>query len=317
MNTIGSITSDSKYLSPLYQGTKGAMRHYINFVFGVEQSEKFSEELHNAIRGTKDSTGKYVNGKGFNGFWGSVGDAWEKSKDVTQEVVNGEIKNKSLWKVITESFKKVPGEFKEATSAAKVLSETSKWAATKSILGDTGKILFKRMPLIGNILCVAQEIPNIYRAFTSPQGGLGTGVKEIVRTGLKLAGFAAGTAIGGLLGPVGAIGGGILGGIITDKLVGKSFSDKLDEAKEKQHQEIPQQEEIRQAVPKNIQYAQNAPVKGQNQYAINPFMQSPYAQNPFGAPQAPMMPGAMAMNSQYGMYDYRDKDLMAMSAGLA
>lgn len=294
-----TVSFYSQYVSPAWQGTKSAFHNYANFVFGVEQSEKFSKELHSAIRGTKNAAGKYEGGAGFNNFWGNVSKSWESSKSI--------VRDKSLWSVIKESFSKIPSEFKAASRLAKMTGKNSKY------LGATGKILGKRMPLIGNVIMIATEIPNIYRSFTNPQGGFGTGVKEIGKTAAKLGGFAVGAAIGQALIPVpflGAVVGGMVGGWVADKIVGKSFSEKLDEAKAQHMQQIPQQEEMRQAIPKGVQYAQRIPMNGQNPYAANPFAPSPYAQNPFNQ-------GRQASFSPYSQMDFRDKDLMAMSAGLA
>jgi len=210
-----SVSFRTQYLSPLVKTTKNFAHNYANFVLGVEQSEVFSDELQKAVRGVKDPlTKKYIGGNGLNNFRSNLKNAWNTSAKA--------VEGKSFWKTIKESFKTMPEEFKG-------LGQEAKFAAkSKGAL----KILGKRMPLIGNLIFAAMEIPNIFKAFKD--GGFVTGLTETVKSTAKFGGFAAGAAIGQAIIPipfVGAMIGGMIGGWIADKVVGKSFTDKQEEAK--------------------------------------------------------------------------------------
>lgn len=227
-----AVTLTSQYWTPLWQGTKTFLHDYSNFVFGVEQSDVFSKSLQRAVKGVKDpNTKKYIEGtgKGYNDLYGSIKGAWKESKKV--------VENKSLWSVIKESFSSMGKEFSAAKRLAKISGKSGKmFGESRKFLSSTMKILGKRMPLIGNALMVAFAIPNICKAFT--HGGVGTGVKETGKEAVKLGGFAAGAAIGSAICPfvgtlIGGLIGGIAGGMITEKIVGKSFTEKEDEAKAK------------------------------------------------------------------------------------
>lgn len=224
-----TVSFSTKYLAPAWQGTKVFAHNYGNFVLGVEQSDAFAHALQASVRGVKDSTGKYVGGRGFANFGDSLSKAWSSSKNV--------VKDKSFWTVVKDSFSSIPSEFRAANRLVEASGKSTKY------IGSTLKILGKRMPLIGNVLMLAMEVPNICRAFS--QGGVGTGAVEVGKAAAKLGGFAAGAAIGQALIPipfVGALIGGVVGGWIADKLVGKSFTEKQEEAKASA--EKPQAEEV-------------------------------------------------------------------------
>lgn len=225
MTNIGAITK-SIYFGPMIKGAKKFGNDYLNFVFGVDQSEKFSQELAKTVRGVKsETTKKYEGGKGFVDFKQSVKDSWTKSKEA---VVDTAGKPKSFGTVLKDSFKAIGEEFK-GLKGLKLFGKEGKLASTLKILG-------KRMPLIGNVLMVAFEAPNIAAAFTDKKdgGGIITGTTEVVKTGAKLGAFAAGAAIGQAVIPIPFIGGligGIVGSAIADKILGKSFTEKKEEAK--------------------------------------------------------------------------------------
>lgn len=278
---IGSLGTN--YIAPMWQGTRSASRHYLHFVLGVDQSTKFSEELTKSVRGVKDPvTKKRVGGKGFKEFKKSVKEAWAKSEKI--------VAGKSFWGGVGKSFKSMPSEFEAAARLARMTGQKSKF------IGSTFKIIGKRMPFIANAVMLAMEVPNLYRAFT--QGGVGTGIKEIGKVGVKFGGFAAGAAIGQALIPipvVGALIGGFVGGWLAEKIVGKSFTEKKEEA---EANAINQTEQVQ---PEQTQQIQTTAPETQNPSFtgnINPFQFNSTSSNPF--------------NKQ----DYMDQDFMAMSAGL-
>ncbi len=295
-----TVSFNSQYLTPMWGGFKKAANTYLHFTLGT-QNDIFSSELSKAVRGTKDEAGKYVGGNGFKGFGSSLKNAWNTSL----EPVKDQSFLHSTCGSITSTGAEIKDIFKEGSEATGFLSKS------KAVLGVFGK----KMPLICNLIYVATESPNIWRAFTSPQGGIGTGSKELLKTIVKLAGFSAGAAIGQALIPipfVGAMVGGIVGGWLADKAVGKSFTEKQEaqaQAQPNPQQQLQPKQEIVQAQTRPMQarqpqarYAQ-IPAYGQNPYSQNPYASNPFAQGPQG------------FNPQYSQMDFRDKDLMAMSAG--
>lgn len=219
MTTAVSNDFNSAYMLPLLAGLKTFGNTYLDFTFGT-RNEVFAEELSKLIRGTEASPGT-----GLNGFWGKVGTAWTAS--APKEPI-------SFWSSTWNSLKSIPEELKAAQGA-------------KGTLG----VFWKRMPLIGNLIYVATEIPNLFRSFTSPQGGILTGLAETVKVGVKAAGFAAGMAFGTALGgPIGGIVGGFIGGWLAGKITGKTFTEKQEEAAKLQ----PQVAAMPQFAPMPFQY---------------------------------------------------------------
>lgn len=222
MTTAVSMDFNNGYFLPVLAGLKTFGNSYLDFTFGT-RNEVFAEELGKLIRGTEAAPGT-----GLSGFWGKVGTAWASS--APKEPI-------SFWSSTCNALKSIPEELKAAEGA-------------KGALG----VIWKRMPLIGNLIYVATEIPNLWRAFTSPQGGLLTGAVETVKVGIKAAGFAAGMAIGTALGgPIGGIVGSLVGGWIAGKITGKSFTEKRDEAAQAQPQAA-----VPQMIPMPGQYPQVA-----------------------------------------------------------
>jgi len=300
---IGLVTN---YLNPLWKAAKSGTRSYGNFVLGVEQSDIFSKTLQNSVRGIKDPvTKKYVGGQGFNGFVKNLKEAFKTSENA--------VKNKSLLTVIKDSFKSIPNEFKAASRLSKIAKTAG---GSGKMFGSVLKILGKRMPLIGNVLMVALAVPNIIKAFS--QGGVGAGVKEIGKEGAKLGGFAVGAAIGQAIIPIPFVGGligGIVGGLLADKIVGKSFTEKLGGEKVKSAGiKAAEAAEATGDLAANGKAQQervgNPPAQTNTQtpnFTANPS--NMYSSNPFASTG---MPSFNALDN-----DYMNKDFMAMNGGLA
>lgn len=203
------------------------------------------------------------------------------------------------------SFKKAftPSEMKEEWKLYRDGTETVK-AAGK--LRSAGRFFMKRMPFIGNAIYLATEAPNIYRAFTDEKhgGGIGTGIKETVKFGIKAVAFAAGMALGGLisggiLGLAGGLVGGSVGSWIADKILGKSFTEQKEEKEAEQAQLA--QKQAAQALPFT---GNNSQKTAANSYGNNSLGMNPYDKT------------GLSSNSIF-QADWKDKDLMAMSVGLA
>lgn len=135
-----------------------------------------------------------------------------------------------------------------------------------------GSSLGKRMPLIGTAMLLGFETPNLYRAYKD--GGIAEGAKETGKVGVKLAGWAAGAIAGQALIPipfVGAIVGTIASDLLMSKLMGRSFTEKQEEAKEKA------------AAKTNGAQA----VSGADAQVSNPFDNKNIKYNRYGIPYAP------------------------------
>lgn len=94
-------------------------------------------------------------------------------------------------------------------------------------LKGTGKAFVKKMPLIGAVLTVALEAPNIISAFKD--GGFKAGMKEVGGAGVELGCIAGGAAIGSCFGPVGTAIGAVVGGFVGMFARGKTHSEKKAE----------------------------------------------------------------------------------------
>jgi hypothetical protein len=239
----------SQYLAPLWNGTKSAFNQYMHFSFGTN-SDVFAQELSTSIKGIKQPGSKvFVGGDGFNNLGTNLKTAWGKYQ--------GSIQGKTYLGTIKDSFKGMGPEFSEAAKLSGGL------AKTKGFLGVFGK----RMPLIGNLIYLATEVPNIWNAFTSPQGSIGTGLAETGKTAIKVGAYAAGAIAGQTLIPiplVGAIIGGMAAGWIANNLLGKSFTEQQEEIAAKEAERQPQIAQQQGLIP-----AQEGQI--QPQTSVNPF----------------------------------------------
>ena len=113
------------------------------------------------------------------------------------------------------------------------------WKAGKGFGKITGAVkgCGKAMPVLFAGLLVLGEIPNVYKAVRDK--GVVQGLKEVGKTAVRLtAGAACGTILGAVLAPipggslVGGMGGWMLGDWLASKIVGKSYSEKVEEAEE-------------------------------------------------------------------------------------
>ena len=77
------------------------------------------------------------------------------------------------------------------------------------------KVLAKKMPLIGNLMLIAFELPNIIKA--TKEQGIGQGIAEVAKAGSRLGGAALGAAIGSAFGPIGSLVGWVAGEWLTGK----------------------------------------------------------------------------------------------------
>ena len=113
---------------------------------------------------------------------------------------------KHAWTSIKEAPKVIGSSTKAGYTAAKAAGKSGILGGVKGFFKGIGK----KMPLIGNALLVAFELPNIIKA--TKEQGIAAGVKETVKAGARLGGAAIGAAIGAsVAGPIGGIAGWIAG----------------------------------------------------------------------------------------------------------
>ena len=217
-------------------------------------------------------------------------------------------KGLSFWSRMTSNIgliKSMPIDaIKTAGAAGKGIFGKA-WAGIKGF----GKGIGKNMPLIGALMMIGFEIPNVVKA--SKEQGIGQGVKEIAKAGARLCGGGVGAAVGSaFFPPIGTIVGWMVGEWAVSKVVGKSYSEKVAEAEaeaqalaEQQAQQQaqfisqqpafqgnPYQQQVQPQVTytEPVDYYQQAQVQAQPQVAQQPVFQgNPYVQensalsNPF------------------------------------
>ena len=103
-----------------------------------------------------------------------------------------------------------------------------------------GKGLGSKMPLIGSLMLLGFEIPNIFKA--TKNEGIVSGAAETVKAGARLGGAMVGAAIGQALIPIPFVGG-LIGWVAGERLVsmftGKSYSERVAKLEEKKQEEAP------------------------------------------------------------------------------
>lgn len=280
-SAVNAIAQNRNWLD----SAKAAGNTYLNFTFGCGQDSEFAK----AIFGKGEFKGKKL----------GVSDAWKEAK--LGESYWGQLKN-------AFSTSKMSEEWKLYRTGAEGVKPSG-------TLMSAGKFFMKRMPFVMNAVFLALEVPNIYKSFTDKEhgGGVGTGVKEVVKTGLKMTGMAAGAAIGSAFVPwlgglVGGLAGGFVGSWVADKILGERFSDKVEEAeKAKQAQKVPQLQQGQQTQQSQSQQTlgQVGQAGGTPSLSGNPYQIAPYGQQGFSS-----------RNSIF-QADWKDKDLMALGVGLA
>ena len=126
---------------------------------------------------------------------------------------------------LVKTFKETPGAMKTGWKNG---------TGFFSKLGKSIKPLGKLMPFAMNALWLAQSIPDIVGR--TKEEGLWGGIKEAGKALAKMAVFSVSAAVGGTFGLLGMFGLPMVTGMLTDKIVGKSFREKKAEAEEAQQQ---------------------------------------------------------------------------------
>lgn len=210
-------TSINGFMSDAWRYTKAMP----GFILGTE-AELMGETLRNSYKT-----------KGFKGFGKQIGDAFEVGVQSHEAAVT---KNKgffrNMWKDLTSIFPDIKQGWKSAGFIADSRNKSG-WSKLCTQLGSVGKAFGKRMPLIGAVMTLAFELPNILK--TTWNDGLIAGTLETGKTGVRLGCGAIGGAIGSALIPVpllGSVVGYAIGDMVGRFVVGKSYTEKKDEQKE-------------------------------------------------------------------------------------
>lgn len=178
----------------------------------------------------------------------SSGSVFSKAVKATKEGFKSLEKGatgKAFLKGVFSDIKSLPKFLTKATkvgsSAAKAAGKSSIWGGVKGFFGG----VCKKMPLIGTLIAIGCEVPNIYKA--GKEEGAGSALKETGKAAARLAGGAAGAAIGSAICPgIGTLIGWVAGEWLTGLVTGKTYTEKKEEAEEKAQaeQEIQQLKDL-------------------------------------------------------------------------
>lgn len=223
-------------LGRLWNYAKRGVRMAPDFALGTG-GEAFTNSLRTAVRGTKNSAGQYVGGTGYKDFWTKLKTAFKASESHNNALIAQEGGFfKAMWKNLKDIPAGVKNGWTSGGAAALTAGKNGLWGSIKG----AAKSLGSKMPLIGSLIFLAFETPNIVKA--TMNGGIVDGAAELVKAGSRAVGSMAGFCIGQALCPipiVGGIIGGFVGEWLTSKIVGKSYSEKQAEKEEKLAQAQP------------------------------------------------------------------------------
>lgn len=205
------MTGVNGFMSDAWRVTKAMP----GFILGTE-AELMGETLRKSYKE-----------KGFTGFRQQIGDAFVKGMENHENAVkanNGFFRK--MWADITSIFPEIKENWQHIGKVADRAKKTG-WSKFWPQLRSVGKAFGKRMPLIGAVLTLAFELPNIAKATWNE--GLLTGAGETAKTGVRLGLGAVGGAIGAAVIPIpllGSVVGYAVGDMIGKFVVGKSYSEK-------------------------------------------------------------------------------------------
>ena len=216
----------------------------------------------------------------------------EKSIIETQKATGG-----SFMKAMFKSIKDIPSVIKvsskwsagRAMVAAKAAGKGAFATKLAGIMGGTKgffKGIGKKMPLIGNILMVAMEIPNIVKA--TKEKGIGQGIAETAKAGVRLTTASIASAVGtAIAGPIGGIAGFIAGEWLASKVFGKSYTEQVAEEQQKDQEAIERVQRMQQegTLTQTTPATTAAPTFTGNPY-YNPYQSNPIDYDNFSNPYA-------------------------------
>lgn len=259
MSLIGKV---SYYVPKLYNYTKRLVKASPYIIF--EDAAQGGAKAAAAVTKTADMTVvQYLKN-----MIKAGGKGIEQSIATTKGAV-GKNFFKAAWKSIKEIPSVIGASVKAETAAATGLGKI--WAGTKGFFKGVGK----KLPLIGNLMLVAFELPNIFKA--TREKGIGQGVAEVAKAGARLTGASVLSAVGtAVAGPIGGIAGFIIGDWLTSKIVGKSYTEKQEQEKQKDEEAL---ERVQQMQQEGRLPNQNPQVTQTPAFTSNPF--NAYQPTPF------------------------------------
>lgn len=210
-----------------------------DFVLGTG-NEKFSNALTESFYGAKNAAGKREGGKHFKNFWSQLKDATLKVEKYNKEqrrLHGGFFKN--MW----HQTRSIPGRMKagwvQGSKVAAKAGNVKWWGGLKGSVGALGK----RLPLLGGLLAIAVELPNIISA--TKDNGIFGGAAETAKTATRVTSGMVGGAIGAALltpipvvGPIiGSLFGYFAGDALASLVTGKSHSEKKMAAQQNAQQQ--------------------------------------------------------------------------------
>lgn len=231
ISSIGNICSTAgRYF-------KHGIRMAPEFVLGTG-NEVFSKTLTDSFYGAKNAAGKRTDGKHFKNFWTQFKDAAKASEahNIKQRKLHGGF-FKNMWRQITTVPNKVKTGWIVGSKNAAKAGNVKWWGGLKGSVGALGK----RLPLLGGLLAIGFELPNIIRA--TKEDGIFGGAAEAAKTATRVTAGMTGGAIGAALcspipvvGPIiGSVVGYFAGDALASLITGKSYSEK-QAAKEESNQ---------------------------------------------------------------------------------
>ncbi len=274
MGIVSAITSAYRAM-PSWNTTKRVLKTVPDIIF--------DDGAHTLVRGSVDSFKSSMKSSG--AIKSSVGTALKDGvKSLVHSVEHNTATKGSIWSRMLASLKSTPSVIKasakEGADIAKAAGKSSLWGGTKGVFKGIGK----KMPLIGNLILIATELPNVIKA--TKEQGIGQGVAEIAKSGSRLVGGSIGAAVGSLIFPgVGSLVGWMVGDWITSKIVGKSYTEKQDEIAQKQQEalETVQQMGIDPQTLVAQQQGMANPIQTPQQPQTVPFAANPFV--PYKTPE--------------------------------
>lgn len=224
-----SVNGATSYTFMDYARRAGRLYLHSNFGTGMDE---FMDSLNGSIFGKCPKRAHWYSNPYKGSDWSNFG---TKFKDAIKAVekheagiraANGGSYFKAFWHQLSTIPDVFKTEWNTATKAAKAAGKSVGWAR----FGAVNKAFMKRMPLIGGLMAVAFQLPNICAAFKN--GGLGTGICEVGKAAAKIGVDTAGFMVGQALIPIPIVGG-LIGcmaaGWLGEKILGKGYKEKLEE----------------------------------------------------------------------------------------
>ncbi len=201
-------------------------RIYLHTTFGTGADE-FWESMNNSIFDKKAPWYAPYRNANFKNFGDKFKQAYQsvEAHEAAIRKANGNSYLKAFWHQFTTIPKVFQDEWRLGGEVAKRAGKSVAAGKARGVF----KALMKRFPMIGGLLAVGFQLPNIISAFTSKDGGVATGLLETGKAAAKIGIDTAGFMIGQALIPiplVGGIIGSMVAGALGEAVLGKGFAEK-------------------------------------------------------------------------------------------